>query len=235
MTVDIGTSANLLTGIREGSMVTNTYGGTFIGGDNTAVTLSLPFYPDKIEIFNYTAWATNDDVVSAVWYRGMPAGDALITNRGTATLTTTLETTNGVTITETGPGFAAEQVTITGVTDASPPVVTAASHGLTDNDRVMITKLAGEVGDALNNKQYRIDVLTTNTFALYDVNYNAVAAPGTYTSGGQVNKMLYRGDTENAAKTYSVTFGTAIINDDSDVYYFTCYKYNSYYDLGDQG
>lgn len=227
------TSSNINAGLRELSNVTNSIGGTFIAGTG-AVTVALPFYPDKVEIFNYTRYETNDDPLQMVWYRGFGAADGLLISRGTTTLTSTLEQTNGITITQTGPGFTDEHVAVSGISNVSPPVVTTSSaHGLADTDRVILTKITGDQGKALNNKKYNIDVLSTTTFALYDLNGNAIAAPGADTSSGQVNKIEYRQGFENAAATYSITFGTAIMNDDNDVFYFNAMKFNSYFDFGD--
>lgn len=232
MAAEIGTSSNLMAGVRELGSVTNTYAGYFIS-DGGAYDLLLPWQADKLEVYNYTKYGTNSQNLSSVWFRDMPAGDGLIIARGTTDLTSTLEATNGFTTNNTAAGFTATQVTITGVTTATPGVVTAASHGLSDGDRVMITKLAGALGDELNNRQFVVDVLTANTFALYDVYGNAITVVGTYTSGGQINKMVQLAGTENEVPVYRITLGTAVVGNDNDVMYFVATKFNSYFNLGD--
>lgn len=233
MAAEIGTSANLKTGIRELSFQTSTYAGHFIS-DGGAYDLLLPFEADKLEIWNYTKFGTNSETLSSVWFRDMPAGDALLVTRGTTDLSSTLEGTNGITVNNTAAGFADEHVTITGLTTATPGVVTAASHGLSDGDRLYITKLTGDIGLELNNKQYVAQNVTTNTLELYDIYGNAVTVAATYSaSGGQINKMEARAGIVNSPAVYRLTIGTASIGNDSDVMYFVATKFNSYYDLGD--
>ena len=55
---------------------------------------------------------------------------------------------------------------ITGATQADPVVITSASHGLTDSDQVTIFNVQGMT--EINNKTYYVDVLSTNTYALYN-------------------------------------------------------------------
>ncbi len=151
MTAPIGNTANRFTGIVQQSNVTNSYGG-YLQSGGVAYNLSLPFFPDKFEWTNYTKFATNSNNVSGVWYRDMPAGDALIVARGTTDLTSTLETTNGITNASTAGGFYNEHLVITGITTATPGVVTtSAAHSLSDNDRVVITKVIGTMAAQVNN------------------------------------------------------------------------------------
>lgn len=233
MAAILGTSTNLLTGTRAFSEVTNTYAGYF-ESDSNAYNLTLPWQADKLEIFNYTLFGTNDKTLQSVWFRDFPAGDALITTRGTTTLSTTLETTNGVTINNTASAFTDEHVTITGVTTATPGVVTAASHGLSNNDRFFITKMDDAIGDELNNRQYVAQNVATNTLEMFDVHGNAITVAGSYSaSGGQINKIFAEGDTENSLPIYQLTLGTAVVGEDSSIMYFVAYKYNTYYNLGD--
>lgn len=233
MTATAGNSSNLLAGTRELSLVTNTYAGYF-ESDGGAYDLVLPWQADKLEIWNYTKFGTNDENLHSVWFRDMPAGDAMILARGTTTLTSTLETTNGVTINNTDAGFTDEHVTITGITTATPGVVTAASHGLVANDRVMITKLTGAIGDELNNRQFVVQNPTTNTFELYDPYGNPITVAATYSaSGGQINKMVQEADTQNSPAVYRLTLGTAVVGNDGDIMYFVASRFNSYYNLGD--
>lgn len=233
MAAEIASTANLLTGIREDSLVTSTYAGHFISA-GVAYDLVLPFEADKLEIFNYTKYATNSQTQQSVWFRDMPDAEALIINRGTTDLTSTLEPTNGVTVLNTAAGFADEHVTITGITTATPGVVSATAHGLSNGDRLYITKLTGDIGLEMNNKEYVAQAVSANALSLYDVHGNAVTVAATYSgSGGQINKVKASAGIVNAPASWKLTLGTAIIGNDSDVMYFVATKFNSYYDLGD--
>lgn len=233
MTAPIGTSSNVMTGTREFGQVTNTYG-CYLQSGGVAYNLVLPWQADKLEWFNYTKFATNSNNCQGVWFRDMPAGDALIIARGTTDLTSTLETTNGVTINNLAGGFTDEHKTITGITTATPGVVTVTSHGLVDGQRVVITKLTGNIGNELNGNTYVVDVLTANTFALYDVYGLPITVASTYSaSGGQITITGPDLGIVDAAPTYRLLLGTAVMGADNDVLYIQATKFNAYFNLGD--
>lgn len=233
MTASIGTSANIFTGTRELSQVTNTYAGYFIS-DGAAYNLVLPWQADKIEWFNYTKYATNSNNLSGVWFRDFPAGDALIVARGTTTLTSTLEATNGVTNASTAGGFTNQHLVISGLTTATPGVVTTSTaHGLVDGDRVVITKVIGTVAAEVNNKTFVVDVLSSTTFGLYDTYGLPITTVGSYTSSGQVTKTGPELGIVDNPPSYIYTLGTAVVGNDNDVIYFVAYKFNAYFNLGD--
>jgi hypothetical protein len=73
---------------------------------------------------------------------------------------------------------------ITGVTNANPGVVTAATHGFSNGDWVYISGVGGTVG--LNGNTYVVAGVTTNTFQLTDFDGNSVntVSMGAFTSGG---------------------------------------------------
>jgi len=83
---------------------------------------------------------------------------------------------------------------ITGITQANPAVVTAASHGLSNGDRVFITSVAGM--SQVNNLEFTVANATTNTFELSGIDSTGFDA---YSSGGAVGKIV------EVATTYSVT------------------------------
>ena len=70
-------------------------------------------------------------------------------------------------------------VDISGVTQASPGVVTATAHGLSNGDRVYITEVVGMT--ELNGESFVVANATTDTFELTDTDTSAYTA---YTSGG---------------------------------------------------
>lgn len=232
MTAPIASSANLMNGVVQLSNNTLTYGGYF-QSSGAAYDLTLPFNPDKIEWFNYTKYGTNTNNLQGVWFRDFPAGDALIINRGTTTLTSTLEATNGVTDASTEGGFVNQHVTITGATTATPCVITAAGHGLVDGDRIVITKIVGSIGAELNDNTYVVDVLSSSTFALYDIYGTPITTVGSYTSGGQLTKTGPRLAVQNLPPEYIFTLGTAVVGNDNDIIYFVATKFNNYVNIGD--
>jgi hypothetical protein len=247
MTAPIGNTANRFTGLREFSNVTNSYGG-YLQSGGVAYDLTLPFFPDKFEWYNYTAFATDSSNVQGVWYRDMPAGDALIVARGTTTLSTTLETTNGITDASTAGGFYDEHLVITGITTATPGVVTTSTdHNLSDYDRVVLTKIVGTAASELNNKTFVVRVVSATTFSLYDVYGVPVTVVGAYTSGGQVTKIAPAlGDPSapvyaayphkgiiDLPPVVTLTLGSAIMGADNDIIYFTAWQFNNYVNRGD--
>lgn len=244
MTAPIGTTANRFTGLRELSSVTNTYGG-YLQSAGVAYNLTLPFFPDKFEWWNYTKYATNDTNLSGVWFRDFPAGDALIVRRGTTTLTSTLETTNGITDASTAGGVYNLHLVISGI--AAGVVTTTTNHSLSDNDRVVLTKIIGTVAPELNNNTYVVRVASPTTFALYDVFGLPIVQVGTYTSSGQVTKIapLLGNPAEPVSPavqhraiidyppTAILTLGSAIMGSDNDVIYFQATQFNDYVNRGD--
>ncbi len=245
MTAPIGNTANRFTGIREFSQVTNSYGG-YLQSAGVAYTLTLPFYPDRFEWWNYTKFGTDTNNVSGIWFRDFPAGAALIVARGTTTLTSTLVgSTTGVTNASTAGGFYNEHLIISGIT--AGVVTTTTAHSLSDNDRVVLTKIIGTVAAQLNNNTYVVRVLSATTFALYDVYGLPIVQAGTYTSSGQVTKIgPLLGDPSQPVSpayphkaiidyppTYQLTLGTSIMGVDNDVIYFTAWQFNNYVNRGD--
>ena len=83
---------------------------------------------------------------------------------------------------------------ITAITSANPAVVTAASHGLSNGDRVFIKNVGGM--SEVNNLEFTVAGATTNTFELSGIDSSGYTA---YTSGGTVGKIV------EVTTTYSVT------------------------------
>ena len=76
--------------------------------------------------------------------------------------------------------------TITGITAATPPVVTSASHGFSDGDTVIIEDVVGMT--EVNGVKFKVASGATNTFELTDhQDVDIVGASYTaYSSGGKV-------------------------------------------------
>jgi len=80
-------------------------------------------------------------------------------------------------------------ITITGITKANPGVVTAAAHGFSDDDIVLIEDVVGMT--SVNDVRVKIDDATTDTFSLateagVDIDTSAYTA---YVSGGTATKV----------------------------------------------
>lgn len=81
-------------------------------------------------------------------------------------------------------------ITISGVTQADPGVVTATSHGLSDGDEILVSGVKGMT--SLNGNTYVVANSTANTFELTDLSGSDVDTSGfsAYISGGQVRKYV---------------------------------------------
>jgi hypothetical protein len=78
-------------------------------------------------------------------------------------------------------------LTITDCTNATPPVVTSASHGLRVGDVVTISGVGGNT--ACNGDHVVAASVTTNTFTLDDLDHSDVVGSGAYTTGGTVDRI----------------------------------------------
>ena len=80
-------------------------------------------------------------------------------------------------------------VSISGITQADPAVVTATGHGYSNGDHVIISSVTGMV--EVNGKTFIVANKTTNTFELTDVDGNDIDSSGftAYSSGGVVNRI----------------------------------------------
>jgi hypothetical protein len=78
---------------------------------------------------------------------------------------------------------------ITGVTQASPGVVTSAAHGYSNGQEIVITGIVGMT--ELNGRNFIVAGATTNTFTLKDMYGVAVDTNGftAYASGGTANSL----------------------------------------------
>jgi hypothetical protein len=88
--------------------------------------------------------------------------------------------------------------TITGATQANPCVITAAAHGLSNGNSVVISGVGGMT--ELNNRHFTVANVTTDTFELSGVNSSTYTA---FTSGGTVKRIL----------EVTTTYATADLND----------------------
>ena len=83
-------------------------------------------------------------------------------------------------------GGTSSEVAVTGITQASPAVVTAADHGLVNGDVVELAAILGMT--ELNGISAPVKVLTTSTFALVGVDSTDYTE---YTSGGTAKPLVF--------------------------------------------
>jgi len=96
------------------------------------------------------------------------------------------------------PGVVA---TITAATSADPVVITAAGHGLSNDDSIMIDYVVGMT--ELNGNTYTVAGATTDTFQLSGVDGSGYTS---YASGGQVvQPKIYRDNKGNKNDTATMT------------------------------
>jgi len=76
------------------------------------------------------------------------------------------------------------QVTITGISNANPAVVSAAGHTLTAGQRVVITGVVGMT--EVNNREFEVGSPAAGVFSLVGVNSSAY---GVYSSGGSADRV----------------------------------------------
>ncbi len=96
--------------------------------------------------------------------------------------------------------------TITGITQANPAVVTSASHGFSNGDKVYIISTSGM--DEVNNRWFTVANVATNTFELSGVDSSSYDA---YTSGGTAGEIVELATTYTTAQL--PTLQTTNIND----------------------
>lgn len=102
----------------------------------------------------------------------------------------------------------ARSKTVTGATNASPIVITAAAHGFNDGDAVQIS---GIVGNTAANGVWIVDNPTANTFEL-----QGTVGNGAYVSGGIVDSLASQHLSAIAAAIDNVGDGTVALKGGSD-------------------
>lgn len=169
--------------------------GTIISGA-AAVNLALGFVPDRFTILNYTKTAAQSGVGYSEWIKDVIADDkALISTYTAGAPVVSLLASGGITPVESGGDWYNTIYTITGISAASPAVVTLSSltptNGMTLVNGMTVT-ISGVVGCTnLNTNRFVVSGISGSTFTLYDTFGNPVAAVGTYVSGGQLDVISY--------------------------------------------
>jgi hypothetical protein len=131
---------------------------------------------------------------------------------------------SGIMTNGTGSLALAESGSVTGATNASPIVITSASHGLSTGTRVTVASVGGNTAA---NGTFTVTRVDANTFSL-----DGSTGNGSYTSGGTWNTTgLYSftvdataGNSYEAGKTYMVLvrFAVSSTNYADDHYFGVC-------------
>lgn len=169
---------------------------TSLGGSTPVI---LPFVPDYVEITNYTAATTpaSAGVPYAKWDAQMGQGYAVTSVfNATPVLTTAVLTSTGFSTFAAGLGqqFGA-RIAITGITKASPAVVTTATHGLVSGDIIMLQGLyqSSTTGMAqISSMPFVVTVTGATTFTIpWNTNQSNYTALSGSPTGAYIKKVLY--------------------------------------------
>lgn len=173
-----------------------------------AKVINLPFQPDFVEMWNFTAMATpaNHGIPRAVWDSNMGQGFALVDIfNSTPVLTTGRVLTNGISTfsgglsLQYGPVYQHTGSTDFSITAANPPVVTTTTaHGLTSGDVVIFSNLAQTSTTGMQQMSgipFTVTVTSTTQFSVpWDAsgsNYTAFNSATSTSNVGSFKKVLY--------------------------------------------
>lgn len=174
--------------------------------DGTAQKIALRSDVDWMEVINETQYATTQATgrgVTFTWQRGLSAGHAFEVTKADNTNVMQAEkvTSGGFTLVT---GAASAAVTGTTITKASPPVCTAAGHGFSNGDTVILSNFTNMTN--LSTITFTIGSVATNTFELdfFDTN----TANFTQEAAFEVRKVPSFGWAGGWSIISSVTTGT---------------------------
>lgn len=194
-----------------------------------AQIVNLPFQPDFVELINYTASAAmTDDVVPFAWWDvNMGQGFAVVERSNGTALLSDVVTSNGITtfsagqLLQFGPTLA-----ISGITKASPAVVTTTTnHNLASGDVVVFQGLfqSSTTGmPQINGLPFTVTVTGATTFTIpWNTNQSNYTALSGSPASATVKKVLYPylyfpGQTFISA----ITTGTTTTIDTTDAHNF---------------
>jgi hypothetical protein len=165
-----------------------------------AKMINLPFQPDAVELYNYTASATpaNHGIPFAYWDADMGQGFAIVDLfNATPVGTTGVVTSNGISSFSAGLALQyGPQLQISGITKANPAVVTTASpHGLSTGQVVILEGLFQSATTGMPQISLMPFVVTVTGATTFTIawntnqsNYTALSASPT---GAFVRQVLY--------------------------------------------
>ncbi len=162
--------------------------------------INLPFKPDAVEMWNYSAYATpaNHGVSHAYWDVDMGQGFAIedVFN-ATPVGTTDTVVANGISTFYGGLALQyGASIQITGITKASAGVVTTATaHGYASGDVVILTGLYQSATTGMpqiGGIPFTVTVLSPTTFSIpWNTNQSEYTALSGSPTGAFVQKVLY--------------------------------------------
>lgn len=165
--------------------------GTFTS-DGLLRNLSLPSGYTEFSMLNITDFgssAANTNVMTVYGTSSMAAGSALLQlkTNGAATLALpSMITADGLTfVSDSGSASLGAQVAITSTTNAPPPVVTAATTGLSNGDIIRYQNVAGQ----LNISGLDFTIGNINAGVSFELSY--MVAPGGAGTGGTYQRVPF--------------------------------------------
>lgn len=171
---------------------------TVLASGGTA-PIKLPFIPDYVEFFNYTAMDTPTStwIASGKWDANMGQGfGAFELFNATPVLTTDVATTGGVTTFAAGQSlqYGATQQVVS-ITKANPAIVTVTGHGYASGDVVIFQGLYQSATTGMQQiagVPFTITVIDANSFSIpWNTNQSNFTALSGSPSGALVKKVLY--------------------------------------------
>lgn len=165
-----------------------------------AKIINLPFRPDVVELYNFTAASTpaQNGVPYAYWDVNMGQGTALIEAfNATPVLTTDNVAVGGISTFAAGQllQYGAVQQVVS-ITKADPAVVEVTAHGLTSGDVVVFQGLYSTQFTAgmpqIDGLPFTVTVTDANHFTIpWNTNQSEYTALAASPSGASVKKVLY--------------------------------------------
>jgi hypothetical protein len=195
-----------------------------------AYNLNLGFVPDRMEVVNRTAWATDARKVEHKYFRGMAAAYDLSEVCADTEANRAIETSNGFTWVPSDH-FLSNKKTISAATAASPCVVTVTSHGWGAAGVILTVRIHDIVGmTQLNNNLYRATIIDANSVSLQDLNGIDLDSSGytAYSSGGSMYNV---GALTNDTGGY-MTLGSTVMGSNGDVLDVVAFIDDIYINIG---
>ena len=156
----------------------------YVQSADVVTIVNQNYAPRNLSRTGDTSWSL--DVITFAPETDFPTGVSVSSGgAGSNTYEYQVTAINDDTFEESVAGTEATQ-NITNITQASPAVVTIASHGYTTGDKIHIASVSGMT--ELNGRRFSITVLTANTFSLDDEDSSSYTA---YSSGGTAANTWY--------------------------------------------
>jgi len=233
-----------------------------------AYPLVFSWQPDLVIVNNLTDWTgTAGGLPRSFWFRDQITTahafqQAVIDSAAGASFNFLDTATNGFTVADTDGGATVYRKVVNSITQADPCVVeTTVAHGFQTDQIVRLTDLGADMPtargmDQINNKRFKIVVLTATTFSLKDVitgedinstSYTAWVAGGSVTLESRSlslnNPQVDPYDVTPYSPTgfkydpieYKLTLGTSVMGGDGDVLLVESIGWGKVTDLGDVG